>query len=665
MKSIKTEFLIIILVSNVSSMIGQSGVLDSTFGNGGIVITDIIPNSFDFQYGATLQQDGKILTIGVTSTGAIDFGLVRYMPDGMLDESFGDTGIVFVDFAGKSDRGYAVIVQPDGKIVVAGESTVNNQEDFAIARYHSDGTPDSTFGTAGKVTTDLGTDYEFVNSLVLQPDGKIIAAGRVSAPVLSDMAVVRYNNDGTLDEDFGVGGIVITGVREEDEARAVALQPDGKIVLGGYASISAKGDYAVVRYNPDGTLDKLFGTGGKVTTEIDNSDVGYCMQLLPNGKILMGGITNYDYTLPTADVCLVQYNEDGTLDQSFGMNGKAVHKIGTTNDIHGLAIQPDGKIFVAGTSDVVNFEKRWMLARFLPDGKLDTIFGDHGVTTADFSSSQLFVSAALIQNDSRVVVVGGSGNPPNFDYTLARFIADFAMEAHVEQGITCFGDSNAVISLDVNGGVPPYFYSIDGGVTYQTSNVFTGLGAGSYTFTVRDSNGAGVTGNIGPIVVPDLPAPPAVTVAVIENDITIIVDGTGLYSYSIDGGISFQSENTFTDLADGLYIIVVNDENGCTIFNSVVMIGKSGLKTLKKDLEFEISPNPTSGIFFLKIPTALSATLQLIVADVTGRIVYSSKFNNSDLLSKEVNLGFLNNGLYQIYLSDGSKQGSKSLLITR
>ena len=155
------------------------------------------------------------------------------------------------------------------------------------------------------------------------------------------------------------------------------------------------------------------------------------------------------------------------------------------------------------------------------------------------------------------------------------------------------------------------------------------------------------------------------TISLIENDITIIVDGTGSYFYSIDGGVSFQSENTFTDLSDGLYIIVVNDENGCTIFNSVVMIGKSGLKTLKKDLDFEISPNPTSGIFFLKIPTALSTTFQLIVADVTGRIVYSSKFNNSDSLSKEVNLEFLNNGLYQIYLSDGSKQGSKSLLIAR
>ncbi|WP_318773950.1 Ig-like domain-containing protein, partial [Meiothermus sp.] len=219
-------------------------------------------------------------------------------------------------------------------------------ETFTGAR----GELDPTFGSGGKVTTDLGSSYDEAYALVLQPDGRLVAAGRsVDAAGNDDFALVRYNPDGSLDTSFGIGGKVTTEVgSSSDEARALVLQPDGKLVAAGYSSNAAgKSDFALVRINPNGSLDTSFGSGGKVTTAVGSSSGIAALVLQPDGKLVAAGpSSNGDY-----DFALVRYNPNGTLDPTFGSGGKVITDLGSGSDeAHALVLQPDGKLVAAGYS---------------------------------------------------------------------------------------------------------------------------------------------------------------------------------------------------------------------------------------------------------------------------------------------------------------------------
>ncbi len=224
------------------------------------------------------------------------------MPDGSLDPTFSTDGKVTTDFAGGFDEAFAVALQPDGKIVAAGGAVVGSSPfDFALTRYNPDGSLDPTFGTDGKATTDFGGTDEAL-AMALQPDGKIVAAGQAftgSSPDFAvDFAVARYNPDGSLDSTFGTGGKVTTDFAGFDAARAVALQPNGKIVAAGGSSF----DFAVARYKKHGSLDPSFGPGGKVTTDFASStDVARAVALQPDGKIVAAGDaatgTSFDFAL--------------------------------------------------------------------------------------------------------------------------------------------------------------------------------------------------------------------------------------------------------------------------------------------------------------------------------------------------------------------------------
>ena len=183
---------------------------------------------------------------------------------GRLDATFGVGGETTVDFATGIDYAWAVAAQPDGKVVAAGVAVGANQ-DFAVARWNLDGTLDASFGSGGKVTTAIGTANEFAKSVVLQPDGKIVAGGPSRTGAYNEFAVARYLPDGSLDPTFGTGGKVVTSISTgHDYLNAIALQSDGKIVGAGYSNQDGNLEMAVVRWKGDGTLDAGFGTGGKV-----------------------------------------------------------------------------------------------------------------------------------------------------------------------------------------------------------------------------------------------------------------------------------------------------------------------------------------------------------------------------------------------------------------
>src|SRR5262249_11389312 len=241
--------------------------LDSTFGTGGKVKTNF--STFDYVGGLALQPDGKIIAAGMTAVNFNpSFAVARYNSNGTLDTTFGIGGREITGFAGPP-QAFAAGVQADGKIVVAGYAHLTAGWTFALARYNTNGTLDSTFGTGGKKTTAFGSSsVAQVSSIAIQADGKIVAAGFNLVNNVGNFALARYNTNGTLDTTFGSGGKKVTDLGADDRSYSVALQSDGRIVAAGITGT----DFALTRYNTNGTLDGTFGGGGKVITDFGGAN---------------------------------------------------------------------------------------------------------------------------------------------------------------------------------------------------------------------------------------------------------------------------------------------------------------------------------------------------------------------------------------------------------
>jgi uncharacterized delta-60 repeat protein len=327
-----------------------------------------------------IQPDGKIVVAGGAFplfTFAGDFKVVRYNPNGSLDTSFGSGGIVTTTFPGDGSYAFAIALQSDGKIIAAGTDFVDfnigdmSDTDFALARYNPDGSLDTTFGNGGTVTTDFFGNEDDVFSVLIQPDGKIVAVGSANDPAnYYDFAAVRYLSNGTIDTTFGSAGKVSTdfGTRGFDRAQSAALQADGKIVAAGFAiSVSgASENFAVVRYTSNGVLDTTFSSDGK--TQID---FGSCCQsahqvlLQSDGKIITVGYPNTEDS--DSDFLLARMNPRGSLDRNFGVDGKVRTSFGDLNGgANGALLQLDGKIVAVGfQATFTNQGAEFALARYL------------------------------------------------------------------------------------------------------------------------------------------------------------------------------------------------------------------------------------------------------------------------------------------------------------
>jgi uncharacterized delta-60 repeat protein len=307
---------------------------------------------------------------------------------GDLDTSFGVGGKVITDFSGSIDEAKAVALQPDGKIVVAGHTPnfATGLIEFALARYLPDGTLDTTFGDNGRVTTGFGEGQALAQTVALQPDGKIVTAGYTVdlSTSVSAFALARYLPDGALDTTFSGDGKLTTDTGSSNQVNAVVLQPDGKVV--------AAGGNAMARYNPDGTLDMTFGDNGLVTIDFREFRTA---TLQPDGKIVTAGVVDFP-----SNFALSRYLPNGTLDTTFGDNGRVTTDFGDPSQASAVVLQPDGKIVAAGSSHV-----DFALARYLPDGTLDTTFSGDGRVTTDFGESSQALAVAL-QADGKIVAAG-------------------------------------------------------------------------------------------------------------------------------------------------------------------------------------------------------------------------------------------------------------------
>ena len=389
------------------------GTIDNTFGNEGIVTYNynVIYNSTEINTGVgklILQPDGKILAL---IGGAFQPFLIRFNTNGSIDTSFGnnETHIFTIPIG-------LFVIQPDAKIITAYKQDHYNsfgQVDssyFRTDRYNTDGTLDTTFGTDGTVITDFGFGYNSVLAITLQPDGKVIVAGQ---SYNNRFAMARYTANGDLDTTFDGDGKVITSLGSglKSYASYVSVQADGKITVAGgsYTSIFPQEYFfSIAKYNPNGSLDTSFDGDGKVNNIFDDASETYVnlntIIEQPDGKFLVTTENGNSY-----DFVIRRYNASGSDDTSFGTNGKSALFIQDVNRALGIALQPDQKIVVAGysrsyTSNVDVYE--FNVVRYSTNGVPDVSFDNDGIIASKFDSSNDVSSKLLIQPDDKIITIG-------------------------------------------------------------------------------------------------------------------------------------------------------------------------------------------------------------------------------------------------------------------
>ncbi len=384
--------------------IPPAGTLDTSFGDAGVVRTSLSGNN-DWATGMVVQSDGKLVVGAITAAGW-GAALVRYLPDGSLDSSFG--------FGGSFTTGImtqALAQQPDGKLVAAG-GVYSGTLRFALARFDANGVEDAGFGSNGMVLTPLSAGDDIAKELALQTDGKIVAFGLSanSIPVL-----LRYQTNGDLDPLFGSGGVLTVPLLS---AACLAVQPDGKILVGGSAN-AAGSHIGLVRYDSSGAPDTGFGLGGYLSANLGGfyGDWVAALVVQPDGKIVLAGGMG---TATGSDSVLLRYTDSGGLDTGFGIQGLRVLASSGANDAFAaLALQPDGKLLAAGQADLGGFD--FVLARVTTSGNLDAGFGNAGLAITDLGSS--FDEAFLLARDlqGRILVAGRTYAATGYDVALARY----------------------------------------------------------------------------------------------------------------------------------------------------------------------------------------------------------------------------------------------------
>ena len=421
--------------SDTKCYAAQAGCLDVSFGGGGYVHTDPDgPAYADGSEAVAIQPDGKIIVAGQShdpAKGNPSFTVLRYNADGSLDTSFGDSdplnpplrrGFAVTSFSTGSDYAHALLLQADGKIVVGGSASPGS---MAVARYNTDGTLDTTFGSGGKVIVDFGSSAA-VQQLALQSDGKLVLAGQAGAP--SGFGLARLNPNGSLDSTFGTGGKLVVNPssvkRGSGFAWAVAIQRvpaitgEERIVVGGRSSTgnSAPDEWTLMRFKPNGATDTTFGNSGRVTTPFSGfGDRLMRLVIDSNNRIVAAGLTRTasstcgSYVI---DYAVVRYSQDGGLDGSFSGGKQIVDIYGGMDELYGMVLQLDGKIVLSGyakSSDLTVSD--FALVRFNSDGSRDSSFGllGNGVVTTDlYGFDDYAIGIAVQPSDGKIVITGSA-----------------------------------------------------------------------------------------------------------------------------------------------------------------------------------------------------------------------------------------------------------------
>jgi len=412
MKNFQLAVTMLAILISLGSFAQQAGDLDPTFGNNGIALIDI-DNLDDVSYSSLVQPDGKIILGGTSVDGSLfSMSLVRLNPDGTPDVNFSGDGKLIIPLAGDSEHGDELLLQNE-KIIIAGYSDDNGYpKNFVMNRINPNGAIDNTFGNGGRIITDFSgnNSQDVANTGIIVKDKILLAGGSNESGSNNMFALARYNFDGSLDNSFGTGGKVTTDFgTERDFINDIAVQSDGKIIAVGLTQpISFY--WALARYNQDGTLDNTFGTNGKVTQSWGGSyDRLDAVAILPNDNFLVAGRAG-DFS------SIARYNNDGTLDNTFGDEGKTeIPGVNPSIIVYG------NKIFAATSLNGFNgFD--FLLTRLEYDGQLDNTFGNGGTLSTTISSGDDLARDIKIQPDGKILLAGNSGLPSN--YAAVRCLND-------------------------------------------------------------------------------------------------------------------------------------------------------------------------------------------------------------------------------------------------
>lgn len=394
------------------------------------IITNMGSN-YDFAHSIAIQPDGKVIVAGDS------YGIpcmIRFDNEGALDPSFGNEGRVFTSWNGGSNPVINdITVLSDGRIILGSSYYNGNNRDFILACFNPDGSIDDSFGNNGTTFTPIGNFEDICFAIAMQPDGKLLAAGGSNKSLGAfdyNFALVRYNPDGTIDNSFGNSGVAITEIGLCNSiAYSIAVQQDGRILLAGEAqdSLFAFNDFAVVRYNEDGSLDNTFGTDGKLRISLSETyDYAKSIVLQEDGKIVITGYTQNG--LHNYDFALLRLNSDGSFDDTFGNNGIIITDIG--NDFaNSIAIQQDGKIVLAGSTTTGTLYD-FATLRYNQDGSLDETFGENGAIITSFGAGDDEGSSVVIRNNGEILIAGMVNTQPgsfDSDFALLRLFSDLAI----------------------------------------------------------------------------------------------------------------------------------------------------------------------------------------------------------------------------------------------
>jgi uncharacterized delta-60 repeat protein len=424
-KSSGVSLALFIAVLSSATPAAADGMLDPSFGNGGLVTTNFpFPFSSDYASAVIVLQDGRAVAAG--GVGDVDghaMGAARYLTSGALDTTFGSDGRAIVGGCpsiGAGGGAQAILPQPDERLVLVGECPGGLF--LSVARLNVNGTLDTSFGTGGQVITPFPPDGAFAAAGVLQPDGRIVAVGYSAfCCTQTDLKAARYNPDGSLDPSFGTGGTLALDLGQDFIPGDAVLQADGKLVIAGRFGPTGGSDFGLVRLLPNGTLDPSFDGDGVVISDFGADEAGASVILLGDGRIVLGGSRS-------SDLALARYRPDGLLDVTFGTGGLATADSGAPDGLGQLILLPNGKLLAGATVSQGSYD--FLLARFHPDGALDTSFGSSGFIKTDFNAgSSDGCSAVTLAGPDLVLAAGTTSGAADFgDFALARYIASTPVE---------------------------------------------------------------------------------------------------------------------------------------------------------------------------------------------------------------------------------------------
>ena len=673
-----TAFIFAICFAFPIVSLAQDGSLDLNFDSDGMVSTPIGTGD-DRGYSIATQSDGKIVLVGYSYNGSnMDFSLVRYNINGSLDNTFDSDGMVTTSVGTGDDIAYSIAIQSDGKIILAGYSYNGSNMDFSLVRYNINGSLDNTFDSDGMVITPVGTGNDIAYSIAIQSDGKIILAGYSYNGSSNDFALVRYNINGSLDNTFDFDGFVITSIgSNNDIIRSLVIQSDGKIVAAGIADIS--GDkFALVRYNTNGSLDNTFDTDGIVITPV-GTPVGCGVRNLAiqsDGKVLAGG---YSYNGWNNDFALVRYNTNGSLDSTFDTDGIVTIDINGDSDVaRSVSIQINGKIVVAGSSRTSGYND-FALVRFHTNGSLDNTFDTDGIVITPFGSYDDLVFSMAIQSDGKILAAGYSNDGWSNDFALVRYNAVSITNQPTNQSV--YVSSNAQFITSASDSLASIQWQTDLGIGFQTLNN-AGQYSGTTNDTLLISNttimnnnqpfrciitlgSCTETSNVAFLIVCG-----AVTIQpanqIVNNSsnaifTTVSTDLLATFQWQTDLGFGFQTLNNAGQYSgttnDTLIILNTSLSNNNQTFRCIISSGSctdtsstavltvqptSILTLFSQSNLFSIYPNPAKSQINIKTDATLIG-FNYTIYNYTGLLILKGRIYNENTV---VELGNLPSGLY-------------------